>query len=192
MGTWDDTVIRRPTPTPAPAPASTTAAPAPTAPAPTPQIVGGQSSILDPQAVAVCCCWNPYVYNFMWHLTGKRKTKHSLPAIATVQCAARTSICIVLFIFSFHYISTCWSPKRRFFCRCPLNRMCWSQGPTWPHTMQRQTAGCHSDARFLFCRWHTLKIQNTYIHTYLHTKNVHIGSYWHVLPNCMGPTLPRD
>ena len=52
MGTWDDTVIRRPTPTPTPTPAvTTTAAPAPTpAPAPSPpQIVGGQTSILNPQ-----------------------------------------------------------------------------------------------------------------------------------------------
>ena len=47
MGTWDDTVIRRPTPTPAPA--VTTAAPVPV-PAPPPQIVGGQTSILNPQA----------------------------------------------------------------------------------------------------------------------------------------------
>lgn len=50
MGTWDDTVIRRPTPTPSPSPATTTA-PTPAAPAPSPpQIVGGQTSILNPQA----------------------------------------------------------------------------------------------------------------------------------------------
>ncbi|CAK9007872.1 unnamed protein product, partial [Durusdinium trenchii] len=49
MGTWDDTVIRRPTPTPSPSPATTTA-PTPAAPAPSPpQIVGGQTSILNPQ-----------------------------------------------------------------------------------------------------------------------------------------------
>lgn len=50
VGTWDDTVIRRPSPTPAPAPAPVTAAPTPApAPAPPPQIVGGQTSILNPQ-----------------------------------------------------------------------------------------------------------------------------------------------
>ena len=50
QGTWDDTVIRRPaTPTPTPSPTQTAAPTAAPTPAPPPQIVGGQTSILNPQ-----------------------------------------------------------------------------------------------------------------------------------------------